>query len=313
VKTGSSIKTKLNYKTKATSEYIVKEIANISNNAIDRNDSKDNINSTIYAKDITESIYRGINKGVSLKKASIKPIRVASGIASRSLDNMQNKDLGTGINSAVYMANKTRKTIKIVSKIKKMIGTLTTILSNPLGLKVSLVTVSIVFFVLLLIILIFSISNYTQILYGDFYTNLFDINSVGGTGIFDWPVPSSKNITSNYGMRTHPISGKEEYHEGIDIAAEKEANIVAADSGKVSLVKNHISYGNYLTIDHGNGNKTLYAHCNSIIVTEGQNVQKGEIIAKVGRTGSATGDHLHFEVEINGKKVDPLSSLGNLN
>ena len=81
--------------------------------------------------------------------------------------------------------------------------------------------------------------------------------------------------------------------------------IAAAAAGKVVLVKNSPSYGKYIKVDHGKGLVTLYAHCNSIIKKEGDMVRKGETIATVGNTGQSTGYHLHFEVILNGKNLNP--------
>lgn len=130
---------------------------------------------------------------------------------------------------------------------------------------------------------------------------------VGGS--MTWPVPSSTNITSSYGMRKHPILRKYKMHTGIDIAASKNSSIVAANSGTVIMAKyDNSGYGRMVVIDHGNGITTLYAHCNSISVKVGQEVKKGNTIAKVGSTGLSTGNHLHFEIRVNGETKNPLSS-----
>lgn len=95
-------------------------------------------------------------------------------------------------------------------------------------------------------------------------------------------------------------------HPGIDIAAKKGTNIVASAAGRVSFVKyGKTGYGYYLKIDHGNGVETLYAHNNEIFVEEGDWVEQGDIIASVGRTGRATGNHVQFEIRVNGKAVNP--------
>ena len=101
-------------------------------------------------------------------------------------------------------------------------------------------------------------------------------------------------------------------HNGIDISSSgiRGQSIVAADGGTVTYVKYHnYGYGYHLMIDHGNGMSTLYAHCNSINVTPGQKVAKGQVIATVGTTGDSTGNHLHFEVYRNGSRIDPLSCV----
>ena len=128
---------------------------------------------------------------------------------------------------------------------------------------------------------------------------------VGGT--FLWPCPDYTRISSPFGYRNHPITHQYTLHKGVDIAAPKNAAILAANDGTVATVVNgRTGYGKYVIVDHGGGYLTLYAHCNSISVKEGAKVKKGQEIAKVGMTGSATGYHLHFEVRINGEVVDPM-------
>ncbi|MCI8496665.1 MAG: peptidoglycan DD-metalloendopeptidase family protein [Clostridiales bacterium] len=121
-----------------------------------------------------------------------------------------------------------------------------------------------------------------------------------GSGTFKWPVAGG-SISSGYGYRW----GR--FHKAVDIAASTGTNIYAADSGTVTFAGwgGSRGYGNYLIIDHGNGFKTLYAHCNSLYVTAGQKVSKGDVIAAVGSTGFATGPHCHFEVILNGSNVNP--------
>ena len=140
-------------------------------------------------------------------------------------------------------------------------------------------------------------------------------NNNGGsttpTGTFQWPVPSSHTITSNYGYRIHPISGTKKLHAGIDIGAPGGSNIVAADAGTVVLSSFGYNggYGNYVIISHGNGITTRYAHCSNLFVSAGESVSKGQVIAAVGSTGASTGNHCHFEVRINGGSKNPLNYL----
>jgi len=122
---------------------------------------------------------------------------------------------------------------------------------------------------------------------------------------FIWPVRG--RITSPYGMRV--ISGRKEFHAGIDIGAPTGTNIVAAESGRVSYAGYMRGYGNVIILSHDGGYSTVYGHNSVNLVKKGQYVKKGSIIGKVGRTGNATGSHLHFEVRINGKPVNPLSYL----
>lgn len=131
---------------------------------------------------------------------------------------------------------------------------------------------------------------------------------VGGSMV--WPCPSSYTITSAYGMRKHPILRKYKMHTGIDIGANKGSSIVAANKGTVIMAHYDKSggYGNMVVIDHGDGITTLYAHASKLLVKVGDEVKAGQVIAKVGSTGLSTGNHLHFEVRVNGETRNPLSS-----
>jgi len=124
---------------------------------------------------------------------------------------------------------------------------------------------------------------------------------------FDWPVEG--NITSDYGNRRHPVTGGNDFHSGIDIAAPHGTTIQAAASGTVSFVGWMGGYGRVVIIDHGNGYETLYAHNSQIMVNEGQNVNRGTAIARVGTSGVATGPHVHFEVHKNGNHQNPMNFL----
>ncbi len=128
-----------------------------------------------------------------------------------------------------------------------------------------------------------------------------------------WPLPGYYQLTSQFGYRIHPITGKPHSHTGIDIPAPGGTSILAAKSGQVVTSAYHYSYGNYVVIDHGNGNSTLYAHMSSRAVSEGQMVTQGQVIGYVGTTGSSTGNHLHFEVRDNYTRVDPESKFPSLN
>jgi murein DD-endopeptidase MepM/ murein hydrolase activator NlpD len=127
-----------------------------------------------------------------------------------------------------------------------------------------------------------------------------------GTGSFIWPAPSSKKVTSLFGTRLHPIYNTYRYHAGIDIGAKRGTNCIAADTGTVITAKYSSSYGNYIVISHGNGVTTLYAHLDSILVNNGDVVTQGDVIGKIGSTGASTGPHLHFEISVNGSRVNPL-------
>ena len=130
------------------------------------------------------------------------------------------------------------------------------------------------------------------------------------TGTLQWPLPVAGTITSQFGHRVDPITGEVSSHTGTDIACAEGTPILAAADGTVTVANGLDSwggsYGNYIQIDHGGGLETLYAHCSSICVTTGQQVQAGQVIGYVGHTGRATGSHLHLEVHTNGSRIDAM-------
>ena len=132
--------------------------------------------------------------------------------------------------------------------------------------------------------------------------------SVYRGGNLKWPMPTATHITSGYGNRLHPVYKVWKMHTGIDIGSYMNEAIVAAGDGTVIYTGKKGGYGNTVIIDHGGGITTLYAHINSrgTLVKVGQEVKAGQQIAKAGRTGTATGPHLHFEVRINGEHKNPL-------
>ena len=161
-------------------------------------------------------------------------------------------------------------------------------------------------------------------------TDPFDPNATPTVAPTPTPVPTASTsgvslqwptwchtITSPFGYRTHPIYGNTRFHSGIDIGAGFGDTIMAAASGTVIYVETPVpgqnwggsGYGNYFIIDHGNGVSTLYAHCSNVYVSNGQSVSAGEAVGTVGSTGGSTGSHLHFEVRVNGDRVDPLGCL----
>lgn len=129
---------------------------------------------------------------------------------------------------------------------------------------------------------------------------------------FIYPLAGYRAISSYYGWRF----GGTDYHTGIDFPAPCNTPIRASASGTVIFVRTGMhnntrseGYGNYIIIDHGGGYSTLYGHCNSVAVSVGESVTKGETIGYVGTTGWSTGYHLHFEIRINGKTTNPLNYL----
>ena len=133
------------------------------------------------------------------------------------------------------------------------------------------------------------------------------------TGFFIFPVASYTYISSRFGERIHPITGERKNHNGMDIAANMGTAVYAADGGRVVLAEWYGGYGNCIMIEHANGYKTLYGHLSTLGVYEGQYVNQGDTIGQVGSTGNSTGPHLHFEVYINGTRVDPEMYYSGLN
>lgn len=127
-------------------------------------------------------------------------------------------------------------------------------------------------------------------------------------GEFMWPAPTSTRITSAFGYRTHPITGASySFHNGIDIGAGGGEPILSANNGVVILSQYSSVYGNYVMVDHGGGVVTLYAHMSQRLVSVGDSVLRGEEIGKVGSTGWSTGNHLHFEIIVDGERQNPMS------
>ena len=123
-----------------------------------------------------------------------------------------------------------------------------------------------------------------------------------------WPCPNYSYISSEFGARVHPITGEwQSGHKGIDIASGKGNPVLAAKSGTV--VKSYLSssYGNYVVVSHGGGLMTAYAHMSKRMVSVGDTVAAGQQIGTVGSTGNSTGNHLHFEVYVDGAVVDPMN------
>ena len=133
-------------------------------------------------------------------------------------------------------------------------------------------------------------------------------SSGGGSfsGSFQWPLPGHSTITSPYGYRTHPITGKYKLHTGTDISAPNGTAILAAGGGTVVKSCMTTAYGNYVIVNHGGGVMTAYAHMSRRSVSVGDKVSAGQQLGCVGSTGWSTGNHLHFEVIVNGSFTNPM-------
>ncbi|MFB9278298.1 murein hydrolase activator EnvC family protein [Cohnella cellulosilytica] len=128
-------------------------------------------------------------------------------------------------------------------------------------------------------------------------------------GKLGMPLKSEYRLSSPFGYRIHPITGKKKLHAGMDMAAPKGTPIYAAETGVVIVAQSWSGYGNCVIIDHGGGLWTLYGHMSEILAKKGDTVKRGEKIGLVGSTGQSTGNHLHFEVRKNSEPVDPAPYL----
>jgi murein DD-endopeptidase MepM/ murein hydrolase activator NlpD len=115
-----------------------------------------------------------------------------------------------------------------------------------------------------------------------------------------------KGTGAGFGMRLHPISGIRRMHEGIDFYAKTGKEVYATGNGFVKAVRYSKTFGNLIVIDHGYHIETYYAHLSKFNVNKGQKVKRGQVIGYVGNTGLSSGPHLHYEVHLNGKEVDPV-------
>ncbi len=130
-----------------------------------------------------------------------------------------------------------------------------------------------------------------------------------GGGTFCWPAPSYTRISDDYGWRTHPTLGVQQFHNGVDMASPSGSPILAAADGVVVAASYNATMGNYVMIDHGGGLFTIYMHASALFVSSGNVVSAGDEIAAVGSTGRSTGPHLHFGVRLNGSYVSPWNYL----
>ena len=126
---------------------------------------------------------------------------------------------------------------------------------------------------------------------------------------FIWPCPAYTRISSYFGPRPQPVPGASTNHKGVDLAAPYGSAILASASGVVTTSTYSRSAGNYIVLAHGNGTSTVYMHASALLVSVGETVEQGEVIAKVGSTGYSSGNHLHFGVIKNGSYVNPLNYI----
>ena len=129
-----------------------------------------------------------------------------------------------------------------------------------------------------------------------------------------WPLPivSTARLTSRFGSRREPFTGRKQFHTGVDLDGEVGTPIHAAGAGQVTFGGRRSGYGVLLTIDHGRGLTTYYAHCSHLLVKAGDRVNRGQVVALMGRTGRVTGSHLHFETRKHGRPFDPFLLLPKL-
>lgn len=132
----------------------------------------------------------------------------------------------------------------------------------------------------------------------------------GGGGSWGYPLPFRATVTSSYGWRTHPVTGKRSFHTGVDLAASRGTAIYACRSGTVTEATYSSVYGYYVTINHGDGFSSLYGHMTHYVVSSGETVTKGQVIGYVGSTGLSTGPHLHLTIYKNGDTVNPMNYIG---
>ena len=121
--------------------------------------------------------------------------------------------------------------------------------------------------------------------------------------------PTKGWVSSDFGYRVSPFTGRREFHKGLDIANHQDTPIIAPADGVITWAKEKWLIGNMITIDHGYGMMTRYGHLHKILKNRGDHVKRGEVIALMGNTGRSTGPHLHYEVRVNGVPVDPMQYI----
>ena len=124
-------------------------------------------------------------------------------------------------------------------------------------------------------------------------------------GLEETAVPVMSTVTSAFGFRDHPVDGEYTFHNAVDIGVSTGTDVLAFADGTVRYIGEDDVFGLYLKIDHANGVSTFYAHCDELLVSKGDTVTCGQVVAKSGETGNATGPHLHFSIEKDGIRLDP--------
>jgi murein DD-endopeptidase MepM/ murein hydrolase activator NlpD len=130
--------------------------------------------------------------------------------------------------------------------------------------------------------------------------------TMGGAFALRWPVLESTRITSPFGLRTHPLLGTQQQHTGVDLAVPSGTPVHATGAGIVRRASEDAINGKVVIIDHGRGVTTAYCHNSELLVSAGDRVEAGQVISKSGTTGRSTGPHVHYQLELGGKPVDPL-------
>jgi len=129
---------------------------------------------------------------------------------------------------------------------------------------------------------------------------------LGGAYALGWPLPESVRITSPFGVREHPMLGENRLHTGVDLGVSIGTPVRAVGAGVVRRASSDGINGRIVILDHGRGVVTTYCHNDALLVRDGQRVEKGQIVARSGRTGRTTGPHLHYQIDLAGEPVDPV-------
>ncbi len=133
-----------------------------------------------------------------------------------------------------------------------------------------------------------------------------DKYSLSAVGVEETVTPALGWVSSPFGWREHPVDGEERFHNGVDLAVNTGTDVLAFAAGTVDYIGDSPEYGLYLQLSHAGGLKTFYCHCSQLCVQQGQSVAAGEKVAESGDTGNATGPHLHFEMKLNGVRLNPI-------